>query len=261
MGNERLRSSVAAAGLTYAAVAEHIGVDPKTIERWVINGRRPHRNHRWAAARLLSVDEAYLWPSTVTDSHTHAAAGPEFVGIYPTRGAVPIDLWRRLIEDAAASFDFLAFAGLFLPDYNPDFAEILINKAAAGVRVRILLGDPEGGAIAVRGAEEGIGRGLAERARIVLSHLRRLEDAPGAEIRLHNTTLYASMFRCDETMLVNTHIYGSPAAANPVLHLHRVTGGRMFDQYQASFDTVWHSATVHHPSTQEVTGGESRLLQ
>ncbi len=94
MANERLRSSITAAGHRYESVASHIGVDPKTVERWVTLGRVPHRAHRWATAELLGRDEGYLWPSVLQEPRTQAASEAEFVHLYPTRGAVPVELWR-----------------------------------------------------------------------------------------------------------------------------------------------------------------------
>ena len=41
---------------------------------------------------------------------------------------------------------------------------------------------------------------------------------PGVQVRTHQTTLYASQFRFDDSMLVNNHTYGSWAAQSPVLH-------------------------------------------
>jgi hypothetical protein len=84
---------------------------------------------------------------------------------------------------------------------------------------------------------------MAERVRIALSYLAPAMDAPGVEFRLHDTTLYNSIFRSDGTMLVNTHAYGSGAGGNPVLHLQRVAGGRVFDTYQQSFERVWEEAS------------------
>lgn len=46
---------------------------------------------------------------------------------------------------------------------------------------------------------------------------------PGVRLRLPGSTLYASIFRADETMLVNTHVYGSTAARKPALHLRDVS--------------------------------------
>jgi len=58
-------------------------------------------------------------------------------------------------------------------------------------------------------------------------------DVEGCEVRLHSTTLYASLFRYDDEILVNPHAYGEPGSANPVLHLRRIDGGSVADHYLA----------------------------
>lgn len=70
--------------------------------------------------------------------------------------------------------------------------------------------------------------------------LRRVD---GVELRLHRTVLYKSIYRADDQLLVNTHIYNSPAAQAPVLHLRRVAGGDMVATYLESFERVWDDAT------------------
>lgn len=253
MANERLRSTIAAAGLTLHDVAQHVAVDPKTVERWVMTGRVPHRTHRWNTAKLLGTDEAYLWPELVDDKRTKVASEAEFVALYPRRGAVPRELWFSLIDDATDSLDLLAFAGLFLPDGYPDLAKTLVQKAEAGTRIRILLGDPDGSAVELRGQEEDIGDGMPGRVRLVLGYLQPAMRTPGVEVRLHNTTLYNSIYRGDATMLVNSHVYGAPAGDSPVIHLQRVPGGRLFDHYQASFEKVWNLAEPYEPTTKPKT--------
>ena len=62
---------------------------------------------------------------------------------------------------------------------------------------------------------------------------------PGVQVRTHQTTLYASQFRFDDSMLVNNHTYGSWAAQSPVLHLRRVPGGPLFSYYNRAFERVW----------------------
>ena len=37
----------------------------------------------------------------------------------------------------------------------------------------------------------------------------------GLEIRTHTTPLYTSMFRADDTLIANPHLYGAPASDNP----------------------------------------------
>jgi hypothetical protein len=242
VANERLRGCIAAAGLTFEAVAQHVEVDPKTVERWVTTGRVPHRGHRWRTAALLERDEMYLWPSLTNSAQLQKASEAEFVQLYPNRGAVPLAMWTELVDTASDGIDILVYSGLFLADNRPDLADVLSEKATSGVRIRMLFGDPNSAEVARRGDEEGIGPGLASRINIAISYLAKAVGTPGLEIRLHDTILYNSIYRSDATMLVNTHVYGAGAGFNPVIHLQRVPGGRMFDHYQTSFDRIWETA-------------------
>jgi len=240
VGNERLRAALVAQGVSPADVAERVRVDPKTVERWITLGRTPYRAHRWAVAKLLDVDAGYLWPDTQDEKLTREASAAEFVAFYPNRGAVPAPLWADLVADAREEVSLLVYAGLFWFDAYPHIVDTLIAKADAGVRVRLLLGDPDGEAIAARGVEEGID--MAGRVRLTLNLIRPLHGRDGIEIRLHGTTLYASLYRADGVMLANTHVYGAPAAHSPVLHLQRVPGGRLFEHYARSYERVWDQA-------------------
>jgi len=241
MANERLRGAMSAHGLDARRCAELVGVDTKTVERWISRDRLPHRAHRVAIAKLLAIDETYLWPSVAEDRRTVSAGRAELVEFYPSRSSVPPELWRALIEEATDSVDVLVFAGLFLPEIQD--VRRLGERARQGCRVRLLLGDPSGTAVRIRGDEEGFGDGVAHRVLLSLKYYDSILAIPGVELRLHDATLYASIFRVDETMLVNTHVYGSPAAHNPVLHLRRIAGGRVVDHYLTSFNKVWETAS------------------
>lgn len=242
MANERLRGSIAAAGLTLEKVAKEVRVDPKTVERWISTERVPHSKHRWATAALLERDETYLWPSLSDSLRVQQASEAEFVQLYPNRGAVPQELWSRLIDDMTDSLDILVYSGLFMADNRPDIATSLMEKTASGARIRLLFGDPESSGVVKRGEEEGLNTALASRIEIALSYLKPAIGTPGLEVRLHNTVLYNSIYRSDGMMLVNTHVYGAGASFNPVIHLQRVPGGKMFDHYQTSFERVWDTA-------------------
>ena len=61
MSNERLRKAMTKARVGVEEVAEAAEVNPKTVQRW-LSGRLPYARHRWAVARLLGEDEAFLWP-------------------------------------------------------------------------------------------------------------------------------------------------------------------------------------------------------
>ena len=254
MANERLRGAIAAAGLTLADVAHRVEVDPKTVERWIQLERIPHATHRWATAQLLGVDEAYLWPEAADSARARAASSAELVGLYPHRGTVPAELWRALLAGAAQRVEWLACAGLFIADTLPHLLPLLRERADAGAAVRIALGDPEGQMLARRGEEEGIDDGLAARTRLMIGYLREQVDGPGVEIRLHDETVYASIFRFDDDALVNPHVYGAPGARSPVLHLRRVPSGHLFDHFLSGFERTWErSKPLDVASTQAET--------
>jgi hypothetical protein len=255
VANERLRSCITGARLSIAEVAAQVGVDPKTVERWIVLGRIPHRSHRWATASLLGTDEAYLWPELADERHTQAVSTSELVSLYPNRGAVPGALWRSLLEAATDRIDVLVYAGLFLPDGYPEIAKLLAAKAEQGTKVRLTLGDPDSEAVRRRGEEEQIGDGLAARVRLGLLYLRDAIGAPGVELRFHATTLYNSIYRFDDDMLVNAHVYGAPAAHSPALHLRRLPGGQLVDHYQASFERVWEQASTANVPAVLAQGG------
>ena len=120
---------------------------------------------------------------------------------------------------------------------------LFADKARAGARVRILLGDPDSPQVAQRGEDEGIDEGMAAKIRSVFVLYRPVRELDGVEIRLHRTVLYNSIYRGDDQLLVNTHIYGTPAANAPVLHLRRVPGADMVSTYLDSFERVWDEAT------------------
>ncbi|MDD7942564.1 XRE family transcriptional regulator [Actinomycetospora lutea] len=216
-------------------------MDAKTVERWITKGRLPHRMHRVAVASALDVDEAYIWPEVIDAPATQSASVAELLALHPTRAAIPHDTWAQLMVGAREAIDVLVYAGSFLFEQY-DFTATITQKAAQGVRVRILLGDETSPAVALRAQEEATTGGLQGRIQLHRRYLRQVHDVRGIEVRTHGTTLYNSLFRFDQDMLVNGHAYGAPAGESPVLHLRRVPGGRMWDHYMRSFEEVWASA-------------------
>lgn len=244
--NERLHSAMSRRRLTTGDLADVLLVDRKTVERW-LSGRTPHSRHREAVARRLKVRSDYLWPDAgkPTPAPGPGTTGTEIVALYPSRANVPDDLWRDLANSAHEHIDVLVYAGLFLPELDPSLVPSLETKAAAGCTVRIALGDPDSTAVQLRGDEEGTGDGMAARVRMALGHYQPIVDADNVEVRQHKTTLYNSIYRFDDEVLVNTHAWGSKAFKSPVLHLRRVQGGSLFDTYATSFEAVWATTSTY----------------
>jgi hypothetical protein len=234
---------MARTGTTTEDLALCCGVDVKTVERWISPGRVPHRSHRWSAARRLGHDESYLWPEVQLPANRRAEASTsEFVRMYPDRASVPRELWIRLMDSTREQIDVLVFSGTFYAQAQPKVAQMLTAAAGRGVGVRLCFGDPSSDAVATRDREEGLGGTLAAKIRSALTYYRPLLDVGKCEIRLHACTLYASLFRYDDEIMVNPHAFGAPASANPTFHLRRLDGGQVADHYIASFARVWDTA-------------------
>lgn len=242
MANERLRAALLERGVSLDDFAAAIKVDPKTAERWITKGRTPYRKHRYAAASFLKIDESYLWPDALTTEQVSAASESEIVTVYPHRFAAPRDVWGRLFGQAEENIDILVYVGLFLAD-DAGIIRLLREKADAGVRIRVLLGDPESPHVLQRGVDEGIGDSITAKVRNAIVLYQPICGLDGVEIRLHDTVLYNSIYRGDDQLLVNPHVYGSNAAGAPMFHLRRVAGGDMVTMYLDSFERVWSDAT------------------
>ncbi|MGH3795738.1 MAG: hypothetical protein ACRDSP_12700 [Pseudonocardiaceae bacterium] len=182
-------------------------------------------------------------PQSVSSEHN----GDQVVAFYPHRADTPKRLWMDLLVRAKENIDLFANASLFLPEENPVAINILREKAANGVRVRILLADPDNPAMELRGREERLFEAIPGRIRMALAYYRPLVDVEGVEFRQHGTSLYNSIFRYDDQMLVNQHIYGTYGYIAPILHLRKVAGADLFDTYMRSFELVWReeSYSVH----------------
>lgn len=74
---------------------------------------------------------------------------------------------------------------------------------------------------------------------MALAYYSPLVGTEGIEFRLHGTSLYNSVFRYDDEMLVNQHAYGTYGYIAPILHLKKSPSSDLFDTYMKSFSLVW----------------------
>lgn len=236
--NQRLHEAIRQNGQRLVDVADEVGTDPKTVERWVTTGRLPRPASRQKLAEVLAVPESVLWP----DAPGAAYGASELVGIYTTRVELSPATVGSLLDAAQHHIDVLAYAALWLWDSVPNFAGRLAEKASRGVSVRLCLGDPECDAVALRGQEEGVGDGMAGRCRLAATYASAVQRADAEAVRKTAATLYSSVFRFDDEVLVNTHFWGSPANDAPVLHLRRRDDRGMASNALRSFERVWENA-------------------
>jgi transcriptional regulator with XRE-family HTH domain len=220
--NETFCRALLRAGLNEDDLATRLGVDPKTVRRWVEGRAVPYRRHRWALAALLRTTETDLWPQLRSAPRRPA----EVVAIYPRLRAVPGEIWRHLFGSAQHEIALLDQSEQPLAsDHN--VMKVLAERAGAGIAVRICLGDS--------GDTEAGGHGA-------LGRYAPLRDSGQVEVRLHQGVLYSFIYRADDQLLVAQRAYGIHAAEAPVLHLQRTDGSDMFTTYVQSFGRAWAEA-------------------
>jgi hypothetical protein len=240
--NEPLRRALLRARLREDDVAARLGVDPKTVRRW-LNGRVPHPHNRAAIAELVGAHQADLWPDAGGPLATRTR--PEELGaVYPHRWTVPREVWERLFGSAEREIGILAYSALFLAE-DTGILRILAEKGRSGVTVRIALGDPDGPNAAQRGAEESIGDAVPTRIRNALVLFRPLLAVENIQIRLHRAVLYNSICRGDDQLLVSQYTYGVPTAQASVFCLSNTSRGEMTALYLDSFERVWARSAPH----------------
>ncbi len=237
MANERLRTTLTDSEYDERSLADELGLDPKSVQRWITRGITPRRITAHRAAKLLGVPASWIWPDLETERESASQA--EIVTLYPHRSEVPRHLWLDLVTAAGARVWLYANASLFVAEDNPESIDIIRRKAEDGIDVRVLMADPDSPECAKRGVEEQLFDAIPARVRMALSYYAPLVGVPGVEFRLQRETLYNSIFVYDEQMLVNQHVYGMYGYMAPILHLRRIQGGDFFDMYVKSFERVW----------------------
>jgi hypothetical protein len=239
--SERLRRALNDAGLDIDDVARAVGVNHRTVQRWIA-GRVPYPRYRRVIARLVESDEAELWPGVALPGAGTSTS--EIVNVYSTRADVPPELWQQLLKRGRREVDLLGSALLYLFEGDPGFVELLWETPCD---VRIALADPKSTMVAQRDAELGLGGTLPARIQASIRTLkrRRIKELEGTrfELHLHSAPMYCSLFRVDDEMLVTPHVYSRPGRVDtPVLHLRRREPVGIFTSYLTHFEDVFYRA-------------------
>lgn len=235
MSNERLRTAMYRAKVSVDTLSDRVGVDRKTVLRWLA-GREPQPRLRWAVADLLGTEAHYLWPATGRNGQR---AWADLVAAYAYRAQLTPTLWWELLTHADRQLDLFGYTLFFLHEQHPGLVDLLRAKGTAGCAVRILVGDPDCPQVAAREEEERIGVTLGARIRTSLQYFADLADAVGVEVRLQDVPLYNSVYRFDEQMLVTPHLYGTPGSHAPLLHLRRVEDDGLFARFAGHAEALW----------------------
>ena len=241
-GNDVLRRELAASGLSPADLAEKVGVDEKTCARWVADAERtPHPKHRRAVAGLLGVEADVLWPDAVKAT-LKTGWDREVQAVYPSHSAVPASVWQRLVADATREIVFCDIVSYWYWFVVPDLSRVLREKAEAGCRVRVVVGDPADPVI--RADQESTGVPLTLTSRI--GQTRHLLEPLADVVEVRQTTSEGfgrSVYRGDGAAVAHWWLYGQMGTDFPALHLRRRQDGGIFDQVAVRHvEALWEAA-------------------
>lgn len=253
MSNERLRAAMTAAGLDAEALADQVGVDWRTIERWV-SGRTPHPRNRNQVARALGVAPHELWP----DQEPAPGAAPkpsvgrsdepaeDVLATYVGSQDPDLPDVMQLLDRASIRIGLL---GLTLADLitGKDIVDLLATKATAGTQIRILLAAPDSVHLQLVAAERWATPDITNPpVRIweleqTLGYLQPLLQAPNVKARSHVTEHANTILLADDQLLAALHLYAAGADHEPIVHLHQ--DGRFFDLFCQHFELIWEHAS------------------
>jgi DNA-binding transcriptional regulator YdaS (Cro superfamily) len=238
MADSNLKITLQHAELTTEQFADIIGVDPKTVQRWVA-GRTPYPRHRTTIARALDRTEHELWPHDVPAPAAAADNGASVLTDDPTAGgSAPGQVVGEVIGSWGQSSD---------PGSPP------LMKFVARARARIDILDANSGAINAAGlipaiqeaADAGCtlrvihnsGSDSAQESRELLPGVAddavRVSDAPSAH----------ALVRADDEMLVLLALAGT-GGSPPLLHLRRQSDHGIFERLVTHFEAHWDQAAT-----------------
>lgn len=91
---------------------------------------------------------------------------------------------------------------------------------------------------------------MPDRCRFMIKYLSQVSGAE-VVVRTHATTVYASHFRFDKTLLINQHAFSAREAQSPVYRIRPSAGSQLFDFYVNAFDRIWTGASDVSQAIQE----------
>ncbi|GAX54731.1 DNA-binding protein [Streptomyces olivochromogenes] len=187
-----------------------------------------------------------LWPKAVRE-RIKTGGDLEIVQSYPYRSAAPSTLWASLIEETEDDLFLSGYTNYFFWTQVPAFSALLRRKTKSGVRVRFLLGDPNGEVTRQREVIEDVALTVSTRIHMTLEELRRLGDLDGLEARFSAAEdavnhVSLSVFRFDDHSLVTPHLARLVGHDSPLMHLRRVKEGGMFDRFSEHAEELWSRA-------------------
>ncbi|MFF0494141.1 DUF5919 domain-containing protein [Nocardia sp. NPDC004068] len=240
MANERLRSALLQRGLTPQTAAESLGVDAKTVERWISRERIPYPKHRYALAALLQEPEGYLWPQPEPQRQY-----ADVEAIFPTRAEFIQKMPPREILKSAETVDMMGLSlNLFCQQHSDSDT---LRLLASGTIFRCLFLEPRGVHIRSREREEGHDADvLTKLTEINIASSQRLRtripaDSPGAIlIRTYDEPARFNITVIDKrTCIIQPYLHRARGVESPTLIARRSEQPGLFETFSQVFESMW----------------------
>ena len=185
-----------------------VGADMKTVQRWLYEGRVPHRKTAVLVGQVLGVDPVWLWPTMGVPM-----SSADLVCVYTDFADVPARMLQFMADTAREGIDIATATVPILPGEGA--AESLAHQVKAGVPVRLCLG------------------------RAITSPT----TLDGITLRRSRHPTMPAIFRFDSVMLVWLAAAApGPDSLGPVLRLVRIEDHGLFTLYERTFDALWSAA-------------------
>jgi hypothetical protein len=134
---------------------------------------------------------------------------------------------------------FAGYTNYFLWLEQAKLGSVLRRKAAAGCRVRFLIGDPGSPVTRAREIEEDVPLTLSTRIAVTITELQKLRDVTGIEGRYETGHVNISVFRFDDEMIVTPILARRVGHDSPMMHLRRLQDDGMFDRFAEHVEELW----------------------
>lgn len=167
------------------------------------------------------------------------AAFPEVVRVYAAQNSAAEEIQQQARE--AQELDVLAVRGLGLIGLNDSLLRACLprEQGGKGLRVRVLLLDPESDALAQRAAEIGeSAESLAGGVRLAEARLRELADSSDIKVYRYRMLPTWRVIRTDSTMFVGAFDAGWEGHESATYKVMATPHGPLFRGFSRMFEAV-----------------------
>ncbi|MEU3723375.1 helix-turn-helix transcriptional regulator [Streptomyces sp. NPDC031705] len=165
------------------------------------------------------------------------AAFPEVVRVYSGQASAREEIQQQV--RVARELDILAVRGLGLVGLNDSMLRPHLVQQGGGLRVRVLLLDPQAPALALRAAEIGeSAESLAGGVRLAEARLRELADICDIEVYRYGMLPTWRLIRADSTMFVGAFDAGWEGHESATYKVMQTPHGPLFRGFQRMFEAL-----------------------